>query len=261
MSSQQHSPAAEDPVIDLRPVDFSKTRDDGRLAVFQAKIGDIKKTDEPVLALTATMASPAGDEKASQGIQKFLDEVRAGFVVTPLKPDDGGDPVAASSLEGGQGESRDRDDSDTGGGVLFEAELIGLGTGKSPVSVTMIVQNAIGGYTWEERIRFALADVVLWVANFILRLLGQPYTITTLPGSVAYKARHGYTAKPARRMPATVTSKDWCVDVCGDSGQWNQTICKSDPPWAKTTKVVTVTGGTVGKTCHYTVQGDFKLTY
>jgi hypothetical protein len=76
MNTQQGSPAAEGPVVDLHHLAFIKTQDDGRMAVFQATIEDIKKTDEAVLELTVTMASSAGDEKASQEIQKFLSEVR-----------------------------------------------------------------------------------------------------------------------------------------------------------------------------------------
>jgi hypothetical protein len=261
MNTQQGSPAAEGPVVDLHHLAFIKTQDDGRMAVFQATIEDIKKTDEAVLELTVTMASSAGDEKASQEIQKFLSEVRAGFAVTALNPDDGKDAVTAPNPEDGKGESQDLDEFDIDDGILFEAELIRRGPDKAPVGVTMVVQNAVDGYTWAERILIALADVVLWVAAWILRLLGQPYKINTLPGSVAYKECHQYTAKPAKPMQATVTSSDECADVSGDRGQWERTICKNARPWVETTKVVTVTGATKKKKCTYTLQGDFQLTY
>src|SRR5689334_5697838 len=83
MSTKQSSPGAGKPVMDLRPVTFQKTDDDGRQAVFQAQIGDIMKVPgEPVLKLTVTMASSAGNEKAAQEIEEFLSEVHAGFAVT-----------------------------------------------------------------------------------------------------------------------------------------------------------------------------------
>jgi hypothetical protein len=261
MNTRQGSPAAEDPVV-VHQVAFLKTQDDGRMAVFQAKIGDIKKIDEPVLELTAILASPAGDEKASQEIQKFLSEVRAGFAVTALNPDGGKDAVAGPSPEGGQGESQDPDEFDINDGALFTAELIRRGPGKGPVRVTVAIRNTLNDYTWEERIRIALADIVLWVATQILRLLRQPYKIMKLPGSVAYKQCHQYTAIPAQPMPATVTPKAWCVKVRADSGPWSSPYCKgARHPGANTAEVVTVMGDTLKETSTYTVTGDFQISY
>jgi hypothetical protein len=229
-------------------VAFIKTQDDNREAVFQAKIGDIKVPDEPVLELTVTMASPAGDEKASEEIQKFLSAIRAGFAITALNSGEG------------QREGRNPDEFEIDEGILFEVELVRRGPGKGPVRATVVVQNTVEANPRSGYIRSALADVVLWVAAWLLRLLRQPYVIRkikTLKDSVLAGKYHQYAAIPSQAMPAIVTSTGGCAHVSKQRQppEKGQKICKNGS-WSKTVYMVRVTGIT---NCCYTLQGDFVL--
>lgn len=194
MSTEESSPGADEPVVNLLALDFDKTSDDGRVAVYKAPIGDIKRPEDPVLELTVTMASPAGDEKAEREIQEFLRRVRAGAADTTLEPD------------GGQDENRDPDVFDVDSEILFETKLIRPGASKGPVGVIVVIQVAVEGYSRSERVPIALASGVLRVAAWILRRRVRSYNVTYVNSSVVNGKCHRHRSRTGGNMSARVTS-------------------------------------------------------
>jgi len=224
MSSQQSSPGAGKPVMDLRPVTFQKTDDDGRQAVFQAQIGDIMKVPGgPVLKLTVTMASPAGDEKAEQEIEEFLSEVHAGFAVTAPPPD------------GDQDENENPDAFNVDNVIRFDTELILSGTGEDAVGVTVTIQVTIEGNTSSEQAPRALA---------------QSSNVIYKSDSVLQGKCHQYPSNKAKKMTATVTSSSGSATVSPGSHRINQY-----DSYTVTAQTVTVCG--VSQKCTYTIREQF----
>jgi hypothetical protein len=224
MSTQQSSPGAGKPVMDLRPVTFQKTDDDGRQAVFQAQIGDIMKVPgEPVLKLTVTMASSAGNEKAAQEIEEFLSEVHAGFAVT------------APQSAGDQDDNENPDAFNVDNVIRFETELIRSGTSEDPVGVTVIIQVTIEGNTSSEQAPRALvqASNVIWKS-----------------GSILQGTCHQYPSNNARKMTATVTSSSGSATVSPGAHRINQY-----DSYTVTAQTVTVCG--VSQKCDYTIREQF----
>lgn len=238
MSTQQGSPAAENPKVDLQPLAFINTHDDKLAAVYQAKIGNIEVPDEPVLELTVTIASPAGNEKAAQEIEKFLSEVRAGFAVTAPNPD------------AGQDASQGPDTFNVDKYILFDAELIRPDTSKVRVGVTVVIQTTIAGFTRSERILIALANGVRRVSAWFMRRRVRQFAVHYVPGSVTQgKCNLHQPSKPVK-MKATVTSNSGSATVCPGNRQINRY-----GSYTVTAYSVTVCG--VSPTCCYTVREEF----
>ena len=242
MKIQQSSLDAEKPVVHLHPLAFMKTYDDGHKAVFQAKVGNFKVPDEPVLELTVTMASSHGDEKAAREINAFLNEMRAGVVLTAPKPDDDRDE--------NQKPERFNVDKD----ILFDAQLIRPDISKGPVDVRMVIQTTVEGYTRLEQVPIALATGVLRVLAWFVRLRVQPFRVAYLKGSVLKGLDHQYTSRTGSKIGARVTSTFGSARIFPGA----QKIKKSGF-YDVTAKTITVHG--ISKKCRYRIRGDFRKLY
>lgn len=180
---------------------FDDGIDDGRAVVFKTTIGNIKLPEDPVLELTITMASPAGDAKAEREIREFLSGVQAGFVVTPPVPD------------GGQGENQELDPFNVDDEILFETKLIRPDASKVPVGVTVVIQVEVKGYSMPERVPIALASGVLRTAAWIARRHVRSYSVTYVNGSVVNWGCHRHGSRTGNNMTATVTSISGSANV------------------------------------------------
>jgi hypothetical protein len=234
MSTQPSSPAPENPEVKLQRLAFLKTQDDRHAAVYQAKIGNLEVPDEPVLELTVTMASPAGDPKAEQEIQEFLGRVQAGFAVTSKEPD------------GGQGENQDPGVFDIDNEILFGTELIRPDASRGPVGVIVVIQVAIEGYSMSEQVPIALASGVLRIASWIARRRVQSYNVTYVNGSVVKRACHRHGSRTGGNMTATVTSSDGSADVFPGTSRINK--------GQSVVKVVTAVRVCGRPKCYYTIR-------
>lgn len=234
MNTQQGSSAADNADVKLQQLSFLKTQDDNRAAVYQAKVGNLEVPDEPVLELTITMASPAGDEKAEREIQEFLSGVRAGFAVTPPEPD------------GGQGGNQDPDAFNVDNEILFEKELIRPDASKGPVRVTVVIQVAVEGYSLSERVPIALANGVLRMASWTVRRHVRSYNVTYVNSSVVKGRCHRHRSRTGNNMTATVTSSSGSANVFPG----NSRINKGD----QVTKVVIAVRVCGNPNCSYTVR-------
>jgi hypothetical protein len=136
MTSQQSSTGAGDPVVSLQPLTFKKVQDDGRVAVFQTKIPDIKMPDVAAPILTVSVPSPDGDEAAAQEIDEFLNEMRAGFALTGGKVDEesGDDPEPFNPAKE----------------ILFTFGPPGPGSTEGAVGMTVVVQTTVEETTVEQ---------------------------------------------------------------------------------------------------------------
>jgi hypothetical protein len=239
MKAKQGSPGARDPAVDLQPLAFIKTSDDGHEAVFRAKVGNIKVPDEPVLELTATVASPDGDEKAARELNAFLNEMRAGFAVTAPEPDDD------------QNEDQESEQFNVDNDILFEAELLRPDTHKGPVDVTTVVQTTVEGYTGLELVLIRLATIILLVSAWLVGRRARQFR-ALLRGSVLKGKDHQYTSKKARNTRGTVTSTSGSAKVFPGPRRINR-----GGSYIVTAKTITVRGVSKQK-CFYRIQGDFK---
>jgi hypothetical protein len=155
MSIEQDSSAAKDPDIHLQPVTFITKQDNGLQAVYQGDIGDIAVPDQPLLQLTVTLASPAGDILVAEEIDDFLSSIRAGFVVTEPKPN------------GRQGDDQNTDPFDVDSGVLFQAELIRPDPSKVDVGVIVRVQSSVQRFPWWVSLLIVIVGFVLEVLSWL----------------------------------------------------------------------------------------------
>jgi hypothetical protein len=219
--------------VNLLALEFDDGIDDGRVAVFKATIGNIKLPEDPVLELTVTMASPAGDAKAKLEIKEFLRGVRAGFAITPPEPD------------GGQGGNQDLDAFNIDNEILFETELIRPGASKSP-GVIVAIQVAVEGYSMSERVPIALASGVLRMASWIVRRRVRSYNVTYVNSSVLNGKCHRHRSRTGNNMTATVTSSSGSANVFPG----NSRINRGD----STTKVVIAVRVCGNPNCSYTVR-------
>ena len=238
MDTQQSSPAADNPEVKLQSVTFIKTQDDNLAAVYQAKVGDILVPDEPVLELTATLASPARDPKAEQEIMDFLNAVRAGFAVTAPEPGDA------------QSSDQNPDASIVGNDVLFDAELVRPDPSKVTVGVIVVIQTTVEGFTGPERVSIALANGVLRASAWIVRRRVQSSNVIFVNDSVLKGICHHFTARTGRSMKATVTSNSGSATVSPGNNKINQ-----GDSVIKTATRVTVCGAS--KKCCYTIREQF----
>jgi hypothetical protein len=179
MTSQENCPDIENPQVDLRSLQFRKIEDKGGKSVFRALVDDSEAPGQPVYALTVTTASPGEDEKAKAELDAFLDELRAGFVLTAPNPDEA--PCDDKEPEPFHIKTQ----------TQIEFDLIRLRTLKGTFGVTVVVQTAVDGDpSTAEEIAAAPAP-------------GQPilYRDTVLAGK-----EHTYTAIGGLRT-ATVTAR------------------------------------------------------
>jgi len=201
MNTQESGPGADEPAVKMQAIKFDDGIDDGRAVVFKSTIGDIKLPTDPVLELTITMASPAGDPKAEREIREFLDGVQAGFIVTPPRPD------------GGPGENQDLDPFNVDDEILFATRLIRPDASKVPVGVTVVIQVTVKGYSTSERVPIALASGVLRMAALIVRRHVRSYNVTYVNSSVVNWGCHRHGSRTGGNMTATVTSISGSANV------------------------------------------------
>ena len=145
MKNQQSSPGAETPVVDLQRMAFKKLQDDGHEAVFQAKIPDSKMPDAPAPVLTVTVASPRGNKEATQELNEFLNEMRAGFAVTELKAD-GGQSDDEDSDEG-QSDDEDPGPFNIDDEIQFTFGKPEPSSNEGAVGMTIVVQTTVEEYS------------------------------------------------------------------------------------------------------------------
>lgn len=115
-------------MTDLQPISFEEIKDDGKLTVYQARIGYSDVPGAQVYALTAITISPRSDvEKAA--LEEVLNEMRAAFTLQH-------EPV--------RGESDDTPEQfDWPNEIVFLPSLISIGH-QEPVSVAVTVEGTIG---------------------------------------------------------------------------------------------------------------------
>jgi hypothetical protein len=133
MTSQENCPDIENPQVDLRPLSFDLTEDKDGKSVFRALVDDSDAPGKPVYALTVTTASPGEDEKAMEELKAFLNEMRAGFVLTATNPDEA--PC----------DDKEPEPFDIGTQTQIEPDLVQLRTLKGTFGVTVVVQTAVDG--------------------------------------------------------------------------------------------------------------------
>jgi hypothetical protein len=182
MTQHQSSPGAGNPV--LQQLDFSKTYDDGYMAVFRAQVGNMDIPDAPVFALTVTVASPGGDDKASAELEAFLREMRARFELTAPSSDDG--------PSGDQNPELFNIDTD----ILIEPELVRAPTDSGNVDVAMTVQATVEGFTLAGGLIELFTGVLRglgWLASRRFRTFYPPYPYYSVGNKICnqYKARNG----------------------------------------------------------------------
>ncbi len=115
-------------MINLQPVSFAEIKDDGKLAVYQARLHYPAVPGAPVYALTATTISPANtQEKAA--LLKVLNQMRAAFTIQD---------EPAPGKAGGKPEPFDPQNE-----IKLEPSLIEIGR-PGPVSVGVTVEATIG---------------------------------------------------------------------------------------------------------------------
>jgi hypothetical protein len=132
MTSQENCPDIENPQVDLRSLQFSIEDKDGK-SVCRALVDDSEAPGQPVYALTVTTASPGEDEKAKAELGAFLDEMRAGFVLTAPNPDEA--PC----------DDKEPKPFDIETQTQIEFALIRLRTLSGTFGVTVVVQTAVDG--------------------------------------------------------------------------------------------------------------------
>jgi hypothetical protein len=130
MVSPENCPDVENPQVDLRPLVFGPKKDNGKEAVFQALIDDSDAPGAPMYALTVTTASL--DDKEEAEFRKFLDEMRAGFVLTAPNPDE--EPC----------DDKEPDPFNIDTQTQFEPDLVRL-TLNGNFGITAVVQTAVIG--------------------------------------------------------------------------------------------------------------------
>jgi hypothetical protein len=133
MTSLENCPDIENPQVDLRRLEFHEVEDRDGKSVHQALVDDSDAPGGPVYALTVTTASPGDDEKAKAELDAFLDEMRAGFVLTAPNPDE---PPC---------DDQEPDPFDIGTQTQIEPGLVQLRTLKGTFGVTVVVQTAADG--------------------------------------------------------------------------------------------------------------------
>jgi hypothetical protein len=135
MTSLENCPDIENPQVDLWSLQFSEIEDKDGKSVFQAQLHDSEAPGQPVYALTVTTASPGEDEKAKAELRAFLDEMRAGFVLTAPNPDEA--PC----------DDKEPEPFNIATQTQIEPDLVQLRTLKGTFGVTVVVQTAVDGHS------------------------------------------------------------------------------------------------------------------
>ena len=242
MTQHQSSPGAGNPL--LEHLDFSKTYDDGYMAIFRAQVGNMDILDAPVFALTVTVASPAGDDKASAELEAFLREMRARFELTAPSSDDG--------PSGDQNPELFNIDTD----ILIQPELVRAPTDSGNVDVAMTLQATVEGFTLAGGLIGLFTDVLrglAWLVSRRFRIFYPPYPYYSVGNKICnqYKARNGVLTR------GRVTCDTGDVIVCSlepTLGQSHEVSAGHISPYLNATKI-----GVIGnaRQSTYTISAGF----
>jgi hypothetical protein len=110
---------------------FEPVQQDDHKAVYRAIIEDDDAPGKPVYALTVTVAPP-GDGESKKELDRFLNEMEAGFVLTARNPEE----VAGDDRE-------PRPDPDLRKEILIEPQLVRLRALDGLFGVTVVVRTAV----------------------------------------------------------------------------------------------------------------------
>ena len=194
MTSQENCPDIENPQVDLRPLPFHLIEDKDGKSVFQALVDDGDAPGKPVYALTVTTASPGDDKKAKADLAAFLEEMRAGFVLTAPNPDE--DPC----------DDQEPEPFNIGTQMQIEPDLVQLRTLKGTFGVTVVVQTAVDGdSTTAEEVATEPAPSAL-IGPRATVLQGKEHTYTAVQGlktaTVTARQGSGYIRRPRKDITA-----------------------------------------------------------